>query len=258
MFCKLTAFLLLSGILSAGVRTPHIGSVRCVDGSVRQVYGLPSSFILSQPLVKAVDSASFSDAGGVIAAEGHMTLLDSAGSPVADFAVRDKAALVNIDTDGSAAIGWLPGTHSVVYWDGKLFKQTILKNGPEGRVTSIRRRGEMAELLVLDGPALSQITVSLHSGDTVSEAFLAGVDAPAFQMDDFIVFLSTEGLEVDGPDGARRTLAVPTSDLVVERMASEWLHLTSPSSGQHWALHITGKLLEVSQLPTICMQECGK
>jgi len=50
-------------------------------------------------------------------------------------------------------------------------------------------------------------------------------------------------------NGWRRVLPIAAGDLTIERMSSDWLHIFSASSGEHWALHLTESDLQLSQLP---------
>ena len=238
----------LSALAQAQVQTPQLGMVRCADGAVRPVYGVPSAFVFGKPALQKTDSASFSDGGGIVSAKGRIQLFSSKGSLVSEFE-SSEAALVNIEGSPTTAVAWLPTSQSILRWDGTLFLRTNVPDQMHGKVTSIRVDGDNARLLVFDDKTASDLTVSLSSGDIVSALPLPGIETPAFQQESFILFHDAEGLEVEGANGVRRTVPVNATDLVIERMAPNWLHLMSASSGQHWALRVTEKSLDFSELP---------
>jgi hypothetical protein len=241
--------LCFAALLQAQVQTPQMGTARCLDGSARPVYGVPASFVIGKPVMQSVDAASFSSGGGMVSAQGQIQLFDPKGSLISEFEADDPAALVNIDDKASTAIAWLPASQSIVHWDGTLFLRTNAPDQIHGKVTSIRRDGDNARLLVLDSEAVMDVTVSLASGDAVSMLPLAGIQTAAFQQDSFIVFHDNDGLEVEGTDGTRRTVALQSTDLSIERMAPDWLHLMSSAARQHWALHVTATSLDLFELP---------
>ncbi len=174
--------------LEAQVATPQMGSVRCPDGSLRPVLGLPASFVIGPPIMQPVDSVSFSGSGGLVSAKGQIQLFDRGGSPVSEFEAGDLATLVNIDGGLQTAIVWLPASHSILYWDGTLFLRTDVPQEIHGTVTSIRRDADHARLLVFEDKGVIELTVALDSGNTVSALPLPGIEDPAFPEGEFMVF----------------------------------------------------------------------
>lgn len=244
--------------LEAQVAIPQVGSVRCPDGSLRAVFGVPASFVLGRPIMQPVDAVSFSGDGGLVSAKGRIQLFGRSGSPVSEFETGDLAALVNIDGGLQTAIAWLPASHSILYWDGTLFLRTDVPDEIRGTVTSIRRDAENARLLVLEDKAVVELTIALTSGNTVSALPLSGIEGPAFPEGESIVFQDRDGLEIEGPNGVRRTVPLAATDLRIERMGTQWLHLSSAASRQHWALHVTPKSVDLSQLPAATASEGAK
>ncbi len=247
----------LSALAQAQVQTPQLGMVRCADGAVRPVYGVPSAFVFGKPALQQADSASFSGGGGIVSAKGRIQLFSSRGSLVSEFELNE-AALVSIEGSPMSAVAWLPDSQSILRWDGTLFLRTNVPDQIHGKVTSIRVDGDNARLIVFDDKAASDLTVSLSSGDIVSALPLPGIETPAFQQESFVLFHDADGLEVEGANGIRRTVSLNATDLVIERMAPNWLHLVSAASGQHWALHVTEKSLDFSELPAAGATEGGK
>jgi hypothetical protein len=186
-----------------------------------------------------------------VATRDAVHLLSADGKPIGRFAIGDPKALVNIEDDVSSAIAWLPETQSLLYWDGRAFQQVSLPSAVSGRVTSVRRDGSRALLLILENGGVSETAVSLSSGNTLSEMFLPGVDTPAFREGEFVLFPSAAGLEVEGPDGRRSLAIAAASDLSIERLAKHWLHLSSATSSRHWALNIAPGTLQLFELPAV-------
>lgn len=103
---------------------------------------------------------------------------------------------------------------------------------------------------------LPQQRVSLHWNG--SEFAATDADAPGaiFHQKSFTLFSDADGLEVQASDGSTRTLPIKAADVKIERMSGDWLHLSSAKEHRDWALLLTTKELELSELPP--PQETGK
>jgi hypothetical protein len=75
------------------------------------------------------------------------------------------------------------------------------------------------------------------------------VQGPAFLQSNFVVFHDDQGLEIESANGLRHTLPMPAADLAAERMSNDWLHISSASTKQDWALHLSNTALDLSALP---------
>jgi hypothetical protein len=239
----------VSALLSAQVRTPHAGFVRYDDGTVREAQGIQASFVLGNPVATSVDAASFSDVGGMISGQGVIRLLGPSGLEIGEEQTGESHPILNIERDLSGAIAWLPSAQAILRWDGTSFRKTTLTGPVAGEVTSLRVVGHTAELLVWNESAVSTVTISLDSGDQVSDRLIPDVTGPAIQIKGYLVYCREGDIEFSSADGLRRTVAMPAPDLTVERMSSNWLHLDSRSTRRHWALHVTETGLELSELP---------
>jgi hypothetical protein len=80
---------------------------------------------------------------------------------------------------------------------------------------------------------------------------------PVFHQKSFTLFSDADGFEVQSADGSTRTLPVTASDVRIERMSGDWLHLSSASTHCDWALLLNEKELQLSELPAP-PQEAGK
>jgi hypothetical protein len=100
----------------------------------------------------------------------------------------------------------------------------------------------------------SRATVALSSGLLVSLEFLPGTSGAAFAQGSVLISHGQKGLTVETASGFRESVTVP-GDATIERMSSEWLHLSSASTKQSWALHVAASQVELFVLPTAQMRE---
>lgn len=248
-----SAFLLplIVVLLQGQIHTPQAGFIRCADGTVKAVYGVPGAFVLGRPILGSVVSSSFSEQGGIVATRDAIRVLDAIGNPVAEFSSADSGALVDMETGASSAIAWLPASLSLLSWDGKAFHETQMGAPVAGQVIAVRLAQGAAVLTVLDQDAVSEQTIALNSGYLLSVHFLAGVHAPVMQVGTSIVFRGERALEIDGPAG-HQSLDFPLQEIRLERMSSRWIHILSTNSRRHWALHVTARGdSELCELPAL-------
>ena len=251
MFRWLSICTCLTGLLQAQVNAPKIGFARFSDGTLRPVYGLAAAFVIGHPIADSVDAASFSDAGGLISTKGRLQLFNDKASLVAAYDSNETAPVLNVDGPLSSAIAWLPSSQTVVRWDGASFQKTIAAGPLPGHVASIRLAGDAAELLILADQAVSEITMSLDSGNLLSSQFLSTSDGIASQVGQFRIVEHQRTLEIESLPATLQTLSIPASNLHLEPMSSGWIHLFSPESSRHWAVHLIGKQFETFALPAI-------
>lgn len=242
---------LLAGMLQAQVHAPRIGVIRCSDGSVRAVYGLAANFILASKPVAIADAVSFSDRAGLIAANGRIQLVKSDGTRIGEYASRETNPVLNVDTDAASAIAWLPFEHAILRWAGASFRR-IPVAPLEGRVTSLEAVApDSAQLLILnDDGSTSRATIALSTGALVSMDIVPGASGPAFEQQAALISHEQKELVIELANGLRQHLSVP-GDVTIERMSSEWLHLSSAATNQHWALHVVGSQVDLFVLPAL-------
>lgn len=250
---------LVAGILQAQVHAPRIGVIRCSDGSVRAVYGLAANFILASKPFATADAVSFSDGVGLIAANGRIQLVKTDGTPVGEYESRETKPVLNVDTDAASAIAWLPSEHAILRWTGANFRQIPVAPF-EGRVTSLQAVApDSAQLLILnDDGSTSRAAIALSTGELLSLEIVPGASGPAFAQQAALLSheLSHEQKElvIEFANGVRQHLPIP-GDIVIERMSSEWLHLSSAATNRHWALHVAGSQADLFVLPGLQRSE---
>lgn len=251
----------LAGWLYAQVSAPQLGIVRYADNTVRPIYGVQENLIVGKQTFPFADAVSFSDSGGLVAVKGHIQLISRRGSVLSEYYANERKPLLDIDGALTTAIAYLPSRDALLHWSGKSFILTQLEKGSfSGMATSVQMQGARAARLLATTARgnVSEITISLDTGQLTSEKFLPGIRGPAFLQQSFVLFLDKEGLEVEAPNGNRRTLSLPSRDFTVERMSSGWLHLTSPSTKQCWVLHLNSAVLQLSELPVPPAQREGR
>lgn len=231
------------------INAPRVGLVRYADLTVRPVYGLPASFVLGQPVATGVTAACFSDNGGILVSGGQIRVISPAGSTLAEE-IGSSDAVVGIENSLASAVAFLPASNTLLHFDGKEFHRTEISGPLPGSVLSLRAGAETASLLVENDRAVSEITIALSSGNILSENFLPGVQAPAAYVGTLVAYRDERGLELVAPNGAPRAFPFACSGSIsFENMASNWLHLACPVSGQQWALQVPPKRLHLSELP---------
>jgi len=220
---------------------------------VRPIYGIEANLIVGKQMFPTADAISFSDFGGLVAVNGRIQLVGPRGALVGQYNSYEHKPLLNVDRDLTTGIAYLPSREALLRCDGKSFVLTQLSRGTfsDSTVNSVQVVGTHAARLLItsrDGNA-SEASISLDTGQLMSIKFLPGIEGPAFLDHAFVLFRSKHGLEVEASDGSRRTIDLAPKDLIIERMSSDWLHLTSPATHQHCALHLASTALELSELP---------
>ncbi|HEY1948072.1 MAG TPA: hypothetical protein VGG97_13755 [Bryobacteraceae bacterium] len=243
-------------LLPAQVGAPNVGSARFA-GHVFAVRGIPANFLVAKTPWTSAAAVSFSDAGGLLSQSGTVTLTGPDGASLADYASGEAAPILNIDGPLATAVAWLPAKHALLHWNGKAFiLQEVNDSAFAGEVTYVQLNSpRMAKLLVTHGDAtVSAVTVSVETGEVLSADLLPSAHGHAFVQCSFVLSEEKQGLVVESVSGERRTITLaqnplPEGDLSIERMSTDWLHISSASTGQHWALFLNSKDLSLSALP---------
>jgi hypothetical protein len=244
------------GLLPAQVGAPNVGFARFA-GRVFAVHGIPANLLVAKTPWTSADALSFSDAGGLLAQNGTIVLIGPDGTSLADYAAAEAAPVLNIDGPLASAVAWLPSKHALLHWDGTAF---ILREVNDslfaGEVTCLRLVSSGAALLLVThaDASVSAVTVSLGSGEVTSIDSLPSAHGRAFVQRSLFLSEDKAGLVIESTAGVRRTLALvqdplPDGDLTIERMSTDWLHISSASTGKHWALYMNGNNLRLSVLP---------
>jgi hypothetical protein len=250
---RLFAFLCLSAFLEGQVNAPRPGFARYQDGFISSVFGLPGNFVLRASGFEAADAASFSDNGALFARNGLITLVKADGTIARVFDSLEPVPLLSITGDLGTAVAWLPGQHIILSWIAANFRAIEVDALPPGAVTSIMAVGPtLARLLITQANgAVVRCSISLGGGSVSSCDPVPGANGPAFEQAGFVVFKDSQGLEIQDQAGNTQTVSFPAGDLRFQRMSSDWIHIYSAETKQHWAMRLTTADFSLSQLPAI-------
>jgi hypothetical protein len=257
LYALASLMLLFSGkLLHAQLGVPQPGIARFADGSVRAVRGIPANLMVHAAIASA-DLISFSDAGGLSAAKGLIRLLRIDGQVLGEYQSEESRPLLNIDSTLLSAAVWLPSKHLLLHWDGKAFAATpVDDSGFGGNVSFVRlATGSKAEFfVVLADSAVARISVALPSGRLLSSEIQPGVHGDVFVQHAWILSQNARGLLAETVNGMRESIPLsqqplPAGDLTMERMSTDWLHVSSRSTGASWAIYLSPVKRSVSLLP---------
>jgi hypothetical protein len=249
-------FVLCCALLPAQVGAPNVGSARFA-GRVFAVHGIPANLLVAKAPWTSADAMSFSDAGGLLAQSGKITLVGPDGTPLADYVSSEPSPLLNMDGPLTSALAWLPSQHALLRWNGTAFVlREVSGSLSPGEVTSLRLVSPGRALLLMShsDTAVSAVSVSLDTGEITNIDSLPAARGRVFVQYSFVLSQDKLGLSVESSNGAIRTLALaenplPEGDLTFERMSTDWLHVFSASTGKHWALYLSNDALRLSVLP---------
>ena len=245
--------LLLSAaaLFAADLRPPTAGFARYADGSVRALFGLEANLVLGPAWSVHTDAASFSASGSLIAAAGKIQLLAPDQSLIAEYDSADRAPLLNLEQGLASAIAWLPSEATLIYWSGAAFAASPIAGSIPGAVSSIRLSAP-GQATLLSSDARGQVfetTIAIATGNITSTTTVPGATGPAIQQGAVLVFHDANGIQIESPNGARRTLPLPAPSITFERMSADWIHIASHSTNEDWALHVTAASAHLSRLP---------
>jgi hypothetical protein len=252
----LLAALASSLLLHAQLAVPQPGIVRFADGSVRAVRGIPANLMVHS-LIASADLVSFSDVGGLISSNGLIRLLRIDGKVLGEYQSGEPRPLLNIDAALQSAAVWLPSKHLLLHWDGKAFAATPVDDSSFGGGISFVRLASdtTAEFFAsLTDSAVARVSVALPSGRLVNSEIQPGVYGKVFLQHAWILSQNERGLLAETANGTRQMIPLsqqplPAGDLTIERMSTDWLHVSSRSIGASWAIYLSAAKLSVSLLP---------
>jgi hypothetical protein len=235
------------------VSAPLIGVARLGDGTLRILYGVPDNIIVDSHSLGRYASASFSDQAGLVYTGGSIELLNRQFQLLGEYNTTDANALLNTDSGAETALAWLPGSGELLHWDGTAFQATPIRGLADAfKVTSLRRNGSNAELLVSDpNGAVLEGSVSIETGELTSLTPVQGVRAPAFWASNRILFPDTNGLAVQQPDGSVDVIGAPVENPSFARISSHWVFVTSATAQRSWAVDVSAPHVRISEIPAV-------
>jgi hypothetical protein len=239
-------------LAGAQIDAPHIGAVRYPDRTVHSLYGFTGNVIVGPQVSDSADAASFSDAGGLVARAGRISLLAPDFSTIASYDSGESAPILNVGSESTSAIAWLPSQAAILRWTGSRFELLPVADASMlGNITSIRVLNRtVGELLVDNGDGtVSSARVSLKTGDLISVDLLSGVHAPAYRHGNALLYLDQQGLELATDGAIVASFPMQSDGVTFESVSSHWLHVTARDTGRSWLLYLRGSNADISELP---------
>ena len=252
--CFAAIQILCGQIAARQLSSPRVGVVRYADGSLYLLYGLPGSYLVGPRVLGGTDDASFSQRGGIVARKGLITLLRPDLSTVGTFETAGESnPLLGIDDDLTTAIAWLPSTQRLAHWNGQSFATVSVPDTlREGEVCFVSKRDGQTASLLLHSPdgSVSEASVSLATGQLISVMPLAGAHGRAFRQGSFVLYSDNQSLAITTPaNGNTKQLPLPGSELKMERISSDCLHVRSLTARRDWVLHFHNGSFDLEELP---------
>lgn len=248
----LLAVALLGGCLLAQISAPTPGFVRLPGLPIQVLFGVPGSFITAAGPFGTAQAASFSDTRGLLAQDGRIRLVTRGGSAIASFPYTGPPPLLDLAPD--SALAWLPASHTLLWWDGRVFTPLPISPGDlTGQISDVSVVSPDNARFLLTHPdrTVSSLLVSLANGAVLSSDVLPGVQGPAFQFGAHLLWADGKTLHIESSGAAPQTLPAPPGPFTAERMSAQWIHLFFPAAGIDCALHLDNAAPTLSRLPAV-------
>jgi hypothetical protein len=238
-----------AGLMSAQIAPPRIGFARFGDSTLHPVLGVSSNFIVGDPVLTSVSAASFSNQFGIVAITGHIRLLRSDLTPVADYETPETAPVLGIDGGVTTALAWLPSSQTLLHWNGSVLAPVKVL-GLDSPVVSVRLKNAKTAELLLEAPGgIAKASVSLDNGTVVGFRTLPGAHPPAMEQSPYTLWVRNGVLRIEIANGIVQEVPLFAVDVLLERISSDWVQVASRSSNRSWLLHVAPSSLELFELP---------
>jgi hypothetical protein len=247
-----------SALLQAQLTVPGLGVARYADHSVHVVRGVGGNLIVDPHKFAGAEAVSFGDSVGLVYSSGSIRLLQVANAAViGEYPTDDPSPILHIDSAATSAIAWLPSKHLLVHWDGAHFTETSIDDvslGGTVAFVSLASASSAQFFVSRTDSSVARVTVALPSGAVTSSDTIPAAQQWAFVQQGWTVSRDERGLVAERLDGNRQSVPlgnqpIPGGDLIVEQMSNHWIHLSSRSTGDDWALYVDPKKLDIFRLP---------
>jgi hypothetical protein len=233
------------------IATPRLGAVRCPDGTVRFVFGIPASLLLMPTSLSTAESLASSSRALLISSDGVVRFYDADGSLRAEAPASDPHPVMGVENDLESAVVWLPSTHALMFWNNGEISSTDVAGSLPGPVLAVRRSGDIARFLVQDGAGVSEVAVSTKDGRIESTHLLPGVQWPAIWAGPHVVYMRHDQLVVLNSAGKEFQMELPMPGMTLQALSEEWVHVSSPDGKCDWAVHIDDYGCELGEMPSL-------
>lgn len=253
---------LLPGILAAaataawaGLQAPRVATIRESDGMLRPVWGLAANLVTGDALpIGKVQAAAFSDSAGIVLSAGAIRLLTLDGVELGAYPTAETKPILSISGAASTAVAWLASEGKLIRWNGAAFIPTTIDAAqlPGPVIDVYLRNDKQTELLLGSGSkSLTRAAGDFGRGPMLNESSVPEASGNAIQVGPFLLFLDVNGLEVESPTGATKTLPIRETGLTYERAGKMCIHLMSVRGGRQWLLHLDGAEPGLSEIPQV-------
>jgi hypothetical protein len=232
---------------------PRVGVIRYASGDVYLLYGLPGNYVIGPRVRDRVDALSFSERGGLAARQGSLMLLRPDFSTTASLQTGESSPVLGLDSDLTTAIAWLPSAQKLAHWNGQAFVSVsvpdILR---EGEVSLVSKRDDKTAVLTLHSVegTVTEVTISLETGQVLSVTTIAGAHGPSYRYQSFVLCTIDHHLAMVIPaDSNIKKLPLIADDWEFEQASSDCLHLRSKATRRDWLLHFHNGGFDLTELP---------
>jgi hypothetical protein len=255
----LCSFVLLSvsGLLQAQFNIPQLGTARYPDGSVHLIRGIGANLIVDSGVTANAEHASFSDTAGLLSASGLIRLLRADGSTLAEYQSGESSPILHSDTTLQTSAVWLPSKHLLLRWDGGQLAETPVDDSAfGGRVTfvSLLSSASAQFYVTRADSSVARLSVALPSGRVTSVDTVPAARGWVFVQQGWVLSQDESGLVAERSNGSRQTIQLSqqplaAGDLSIEPMSNHWLHVSSKSIANSWALYVDANKVSIFLLP---------
>ncbi len=237
------------------LRAPQIGVIRDAAHNLRPVYGFSGNLITGDPLpIKSVLAASFSDQAGIVLTPGAVKVVNLKGEERGSYSTEETEPVLGITGPAETAVAWLPSDRKLVRWNGSAFTELpVNASDAPGPVVALEMKNPDSIDLFFKNQtqAVEQLRISLKGDSTSRVTTYTGTGSQAIITRQAVVFLSADGLQVAPEVGPVESIALPDSDMTIEKAAPEWVHISSPQNHRDWMLHVDRSHPTLSELPAV-------
>src|SRR5690348_327026 len=237
------------------LRAPQIGVIRDAAHNLRPVYGFSGNLITGDPLpIKGVLAASFSDQAGIVLTPDAVKLVTLSGEERGSYSTEETEPVLSITGPAETAVAWLPSERTLVRWNGTAFTELpVSASDASGPVVAlVMKSADSIDLFIKNQTqGVEQLRISLKGDSANRVTTYTDASSQAIATTQAVVFPSRDGLKIAPEAGPVESIALPNSDVTLEKAAPEWVHVSSPQNHRDWMLHVDRSQPTLSELPAV-------
>jgi hypothetical protein len=225
---------------------PQVGVVRCADGSLRVLYGLPLNLFYGPEVGTGAGRAAFANDIGLLANSRGITLISTGGALVGSLEVNAFEAVLGVAPLPATAVplagrvaAWLPADRSLAAWNGAGFALVPVDSfsGVVRAITPLTQ-GEAALLISLPEGGVARSVVSLQNGQILSSTLADSSALAIYERAGFTLSLDAQGLTVSDAAGHIQMFPIAEPNLAIDSVADRAVVLRSPRTNASWVLQL--------------------